>query len=88
MISSLTAETIVRTLTFRVSDVRPIKADYEYFDVTGLRVTYTAEEVTSLVILSTEERTGEPTPITVRLDCYDMWEPWVRELVEAHRPAS
>ncbi|MEE1812685.1 hypothetical protein [Streptomyces sp. BE133] len=82
----MNAEITARTLEFAVSDVSPIKYDYVYCDVVGLRVTYTGEEATSLTVLAIDEETKRLVPIAYRLDCYEMWEPWLRELVEKHKP--
>lgn len=83
---TVTAETNVRTLTFAVSGVRPVKADYEYFTVTGARITYKDSEVTTLSILVDDE--CEFIAVRTEPEYYDMWEPWLRDLVEQHRPTT
>lgn len=79
------AEITARTLEFAVSDVQPIKYDYVYCDVIGVRATYTGEEVTGVTVLAVDQETKSLVPIAYRLDCHKMWEQWLRDLIEDHR---
>ncbi|WP_404974815.1 hypothetical protein [[Kitasatospora] papulosa] len=84
----MNAEITARTLEFAVSDVGPIKHDMLYNDVVGLRMTYTGAALTGLTVLGINEETKHLVPIAYRLDAQEFWEPWIRELVEEHRPAA
>jgi hypothetical protein len=82
------AEITARTLEITVSDVPPVKYDFVYCDVVGVRVSYVHEEVISLTVLTIEEESKRLVPIAYRVDLQDVWEPWLRELVDEHRPTT
>jgi len=83
----MNAEITARTLEFSISDVEPIKHDFVYCDVVGLRVSYAHEEVISLTVLTIDQESKHLVSIAYRIDLQEMWEPWIRELIEEHRPA-
>ncbi|MGV9226370.1 hypothetical protein ACWDPF_27300 [Streptomyces albogriseolus] len=80
------AKITARTLELTVSDVPPVKYDFVYCDVVGVRVSYAREEVTSLTVLAIDQDSKQLVPIAYRVDLQDIWQPWIRELVDEHRP--
>jgi hypothetical protein len=88
--SSIATENTLRTraLELTIAGAPPVKTDFVYYTVTGLAIRYENTVVTGLYIIGIAEDTGEAERITVRLDLYDMWLPWVRDLVEKHRPTA
>lgn len=91
MATTIASQSSTQTVELKVTDVPPLKADYAYYDVTGLRITYQDDELTELVVLGIEADTGTATgeieEIGTRLDRYDMVQPWIRSEVEKHRPS-
>ncbi|WP_042174593.1 hypothetical protein [Streptomyces sp. NBRC 110035] len=86
--TSMISQKTTRVIELAVTDAPPLKADYEYHDVTGLRLTYEDEQLTKLTVIGISEETGETEEIGTRLDRYDMVQPWIRDAVEKHRPTT
>ena len=82
------AEITAHTLELTISGVAPIKYDMAYNEVIGVRVSYDREEVTSLTAFTLDQDSKQLVPIAYRVDLQEMWEPWLRELVEQHRPTD
>ncbi|MGP3738011.1 hypothetical protein ACTWJ9_33415 (plasmid) [Streptomyces sp. GDS52] len=85
--STVVSQKTTRIIELAITGAPPLKADYEYHDVTGLRLTYEGDQLTKLTVLGTSENSGEAEEIGTRLDCYDMVQPWIRDEVEKHRPS-
>lgn len=86
--TAVVSETSTYTIELKVTGAPPLKADYVYYDVTGLRITYEADEVTKLTVLGVASDTGEAEEIGTRLDRYDMVAPWIRREVAKHRATN
>lgn len=87
IISTVTGETSVHTIELAVQGAPPLKCDYEYHDVTGLRITYQDDKVTALTVLGIAENSGEAEEISTRMDRYDMVAEWIRDEVDKNRPS-
>lgn len=86
--STIVSQKTTRTIELAVTGAPPLKSDYEYHDVTGMRLTYEGDQLAKLTILGISENTGEIEEISTRLDRYDWVAQWIRDLVDEHRPAS
>lgn len=84
--SAVVSEQNIRTVELKVTGAPPHKWDYVYYDITGLRAIYQDDTLISLTLVGVSEDTKEPEVIGTRLDLYDMIQPWIRDLVEEHRP--
>lgn len=85
--STVVSEQNIRTVELKVTGAPPHKWDYVYYDITGLRAIYQDDTLISLTLVGVPHGgTDEPETIGTRLDLYDMIQPWIRDLVEEHRP--
>lgn len=82
----MNTEITARTVELSVSGAPPIKYDFVHCDVLGLRIAYHHEEVTSLTALTIDPESKLLVSIAYRVDLQEFWQPWIRELVEKHRP--
>lgn len=85
--TTVASETSTHTVELTVTDAPPLKVEYVYYDVTGLRITYIDDELTDLVVIGTAEDTGEREEMPTRLSAYEMVQQWIRDEVERHRPS-
>ncbi|WP_329330788.1 hypothetical protein OIU81_03105 [Streptomyces sp. NBC_01454] len=84
--SSITAESRTYEVIVSVSGAPPVEAGYlhspETFTATGVRIAYRDSEVTAISILTTTDT------LHTHIEEPDLWEPWIRELVEQYRPVA
>ncbi|MFI8792598.1 hypothetical protein [Streptomyces sp. NPDC055105] len=76
-----------QTVNVTVTGAPPLKADYVYYEVTELAITYEDDKLTRLRMLAIAEDSGQAEWLQTRLDAWETVEPWIRDEVEKHRPS-
>lgn len=85
--TTVVSETRTVTVELTVTDAPPLKADFVYYEVTGLRLTYVDDELTDLIVIGVASDSGETESLSTRMSAYEMVQPWIRDEVDKHRPS-
>ncbi|MFJ8657421.1 hypothetical protein ACIRNU_34425 [Streptomyces rochei] len=85
---TITKQQTTHIIELAVTDAPALKADYVYYNVTGLRLTFEDSRLTDLTVIGIAGDTGEREEIATRLDRYEWVQEWIRDLVDEYRPAG